>query len=308
MNELQRPPEVQAVLDEHLDAVERVLLNAGLSRTERQAICDAIQTQAADMLESRGIVAPTIEDVRTIVAAMDPPSSYRESAAPASKPAEPTRLHPAALWSVILPVAAFLLMFLPFGPRGEGAGLTFLATAALIAIALGVASIVAVRSRPRCWRGVGLAAIGICLLPSICLGTLAVYQWGPALHWSLIRDANYRDQKLHERQSIVAVQETVTSLLESRLQSGLSRTEGEELQQQLAEVREQTSKMEAHFAANPLPTLTEWDQWLIRNRAIIEAISNTVALLPAVGLSLLAPWLIYRQCRPSMMLRSDVQD
>lgn len=300
MNELQRPPEVQAVLDEHLDAVERVLLNAGLSRTERQAICDAIQTQAADMLESRGIVAPTIEDVRTIVAAMDPPSSYRESAAPASKPAEPTRLHPAALWSVILPATAFLLMFLPFGPKGEAAGLTFLCTTGLIAAGLGIAAIIGIRKHPRGFRGVGFAAIGMCLLPALFMGTLAIYQWGPKLYWTATQDITQREQEIHQRRQRIAANSTLASVLETRWKSEQSGIDRGELQRQLKEVRERSSRMENQFAEHPIPPLTGWDLMLIRNRAIIEALSNTVALVPVICLSAIVPWLIYRSCQPRL--------
>lgn len=287
MNELQRPPEVQAVLDEHLDAVERVLLDVGLSRTERQAICDAIQTQAADMLESRGIVAPTVEDARTVVAEMDPPGSYRESAAPAPTPAEPARLHPAALWSVILPVAAFLLMFLPFGPKGEAAGLTFLGVAGLATVALGIPVIVSVRRRPTRFCGVGWAAIGMCVLPAVFLHLLAIYLWGPALESWVLRDAMQREQAM----ILIRVANAVN--LETSRRTG---------------VRNHAQSQPATTAAVPFPLPTSRDRWLLEHRKLIEAGAILIALLPALGLSFLAPWLIYRQCRPPEMLRSDVRD
>lgn len=298
MNELQRPPEVQAVLDEHLDAVERVLLDVGLSRTERQAICDAIQTQAADMLESRGIVAPTVEDARTVVAEMDPPGSYRESAAPAPTPAEPARLHPAALWSVILPVAAFLLMFLPFGPKGEGAGLTFLATAALIAIALGVASIVAVRRRPRRWRGVVLAAIGICLLPTISLGTLAIYQWGPGLYWSIVKDANLRDQKIHERETLLAARNAELHHRNLQLEAIVPGPERELAQRELDEWRRQIAKWEVDLAAHPVEPLTEREKWIVENHNGLKTLCVGVILFSVILASLMVTAMIYYFCRP----------
>lgn len=282
MNELQRPPEVQAVLDEHLDAVERVLLDSGLSRAERQAICNAIQTQAADMLESRGIVAPTAEDVRTIVAEMDPPGSYRESAAPAPKPAEPTRLHPAALWSVILPVVAFLLMLLPFGPKGEAAGLTFLGVAALATVALGIVVIVSVRRRPMGYCGAGWAAIGMCILPAVFLLLLAIYIWGPALESWVLRDAMQREQAM------------ILTRLANAVNLETSRRTG---------ARNQAQSQTATTAAVPLPLPTSRDRWLLEHRKLIEAGAILIALLPAVGLSFIAPWLIYRQCCPPAMLQ-----
>lgn len=298
MNELQRPPEVQAVLDEHLDAVERVLLDAGLSRTERQAICDEIQTQASDMLESRGNVAPTVEDVRTVVAEMDPPDSYRESAVASPAAAEPTRLHPAALWSVILPATAFLLMFLPFGPRGEGAGLTFLATAALIAIALGVASIVAVRRRPRRWRGVGLAAIGICLLPTVCLATLAVYQWGPGLYWSIVKDANLRDQKIHERDTLLAARNAELHHRILHLEAMVPGPERELAQREFDEWRQQIAKWDVDLAAHPVEPLTEREKWIIVNHNGLNTLSVGVVLSAVILASLMATAMIYYFCRP----------
>ncbi len=282
MNKLQRPPEVQAALDEHLDAVERVLLDVGLSRTERQAICDAIQTQAADMLESRGIVVPTAEDVRTVVAEMDPPGSYRESAAPASKPAEPTRLHPAALWSVILPVAAFLLMFLPFGPKGEGAGLAFLGVMALATVALGIVVIVSVRRRPGRYCGAGWAAIGMSILPAVFLHLLAIYLWGPALESWVLRDAMQREQAM------------ILTRLANAVNLETSRRTG---------ARNQAQSQPATTAAVPFPLPTSRDRWLLEHRKLIESGAILIALLPAVGLSFLTPWLIYRQCRTPAILR-----
>lgn len=281
MNALQLPAEAQSLLDEHLDAVERVLLDAGLSRSERQAICDEIQSQARDMLQARGGAAPTVEDVRAVLAAMDPPDSYRESAAPTAPrvPAEPTRLHPAALWSVILPAAAFLLMFLPFGPKGEGAGLTFLSAIALAAIAAGITAIVGVRRRPERYSGIGWAAIGICLLPAVFLHLLAIYLWGPALESWVLRDALQRERVMILTRLLngVNLQTSRRSAVKDHLQPRPSTT---------AEV--------------PLAPQVARDRWLLEHRKLIEAGSILIALVPAVATSVLAPWLIYRRCGPGV--------
>lgn len=300
MNALQLPAEAQSLLDAHLDAVERVLLDAGLSRSERQAICDEIQAQARDMLEARGGAAPTMEDVGAVLAAMDPPDSYRESAVPTAPKVsvEPTRLHPAALWSVILPAAAFLLMFLPFGPSGEGAGLTFLGAAALIAVALGVASIVAIRREPLRWRGVGLAVSGISFLPSVLLVTLSIYQWGPQVYWMTMADSIRREQETSRRDSMRAALRGEIEALETQLNSEPAPDRREEIENYLAESRDRQAKMEQHLDATPIERLSGWDQQLIRNRHIVEAISNLLVLVPVICLILLGHWLIYRFSRP----------
>lgn len=300
MNALQLSAEAQSLLDAHLDAVERVLLNAGLSRAERQTICDEIQSQARDMLEARGVAAPTVADMQAVLAAMDPPDSYRDSAAPTAPkvPAKPTRLHPAALWSVILPAAAFLLMFLPFGPKGEGAGLTFLGATALIAVALGVASIVAVRSRPDRWRGVGLAAIGICLLPSIFLAILANYQWGPALHWSIVKDANHRDQQIHERDTLLAARDAELHHRMSQLEAMAPGAERELAQREFDAWRQQISKWDAELAAHPIAPLTEREKWTIEHRNTLRAACTGIILSTMILASLFAMAVIYHFCRP----------
>lgn len=302
MNALQLSAEAQSLLDAHLDAVERVLLDAGLARSERQAICDEIQAQARDMLEARGAAPPTVEDMRAVLITMDPPESYSESALPMAPkvPAEPTCLHPAALWSVILPVAAFLLMLLSFGPKGEGAGLTFLGAAALIAVALGVASIVAIRRQPHCFRGVGLAVSGICFLPSVLLVTLSIHQWGPQVYWMTMADSIRREQETSSRDSMRAALRAEIEALDTQLNSEPAPDRREEIENYLAESRDRQAKMEQHFNATPIERLSGWDQQLIRNRHIVEALSNLLVLVPVLCLILLGHWLIYRFSRPPL--------
>ena len=62
-------------LDAHLDAVERVLVDAGQSREHRRGVVDDLEAQIVEIL-SRRTSEPTAADVSDVVAALDPPSAY----------------------------------------------------------------------------------------------------------------------------------------------------------------------------------------------------------------------------------------
>ncbi|MCE5229922.1 hypothetical protein LLG95_10045 [bacterium] len=80
-------PEINAasvrLIDEHLDAVEATLARGGTSRTERRRIIDELEVQIHDMLAARG-ESPTEEDVRELLAQLDPPQAYANGDEPAA--------------------------------------------------------------------------------------------------------------------------------------------------------------------------------------------------------------------------------
>lgn len=67
---------VQRCIDDHLDLIDEALRGSGMSRSERQSILDDVQTQILDMLAERTEGDPTVEDVRAVIAELDPPESY----------------------------------------------------------------------------------------------------------------------------------------------------------------------------------------------------------------------------------------
>lgn len=69
------PDDVRRRIDDHLDAIERVLLAGEVSRTERRTIVDEVETQIYDMLAARPEQEPAAA-VTAILAALDPPAAY----------------------------------------------------------------------------------------------------------------------------------------------------------------------------------------------------------------------------------------
>lgn len=85
------PDEVRQRIDTHLDAIERVLLQANVSRPERRNIVDEVESQIYDMLAARPDQAPSAAIVE-ILAQLDPAEAYSpEARTTAAVPAEPTR-------------------------------------------------------------------------------------------------------------------------------------------------------------------------------------------------------------------------
>jgi hypothetical protein len=83
-------------IDEHLDSIEEVLRGAAMSRSERQNILDDVETQIVEMLAARTHGRPTVEDVKAVIAELDPPESYASEGQGEQKK-EPERSAPLAL-------------------------------------------------------------------------------------------------------------------------------------------------------------------------------------------------------------------
>ena len=134
-------PDVRARLDAHLDAVERTLVATGHSREQRRGVVDDLEAQILDMLAAQS-QTPTLADLDVVLARLDPPSAYGESAAaeksavpvppptPASPAASKPRYSRTAIWGLVCILASLLplpLLFLAgwflvgsgqFGPSG----------------------------------------------------------------------------------------------------------------------------------------------------------------------------------------------
>jgi hypothetical protein len=69
------PDDARRLIDERLDAIERVLLARNVSRLERRDIIDGVEAQIYDMLSARPETDPR-EAVAAVLAALDPPEAF----------------------------------------------------------------------------------------------------------------------------------------------------------------------------------------------------------------------------------------
>jgi hypothetical protein len=109
--------EARKRLDDHLDAVEKVLTDAGRTREQRRAVLDDLESQILDMLATR-TAKPVLADVEAVLGEIDPPSAYAEprpdgnieATAPSElkAPARPARLSRVALWGFICIIASLV--------------------------------------------------------------------------------------------------------------------------------------------------------------------------------------------------------
>jgi hypothetical protein len=88
---------LRALVDERLDAIDRVLLQVGVSRGERQDVVQEVEAQLFEMLARRSADEPAREDVLAVLAELDPPEAYApeglrhrlRSLRPAAAPQQP---------------------------------------------------------------------------------------------------------------------------------------------------------------------------------------------------------------------------
>jgi hypothetical protein len=104
-------PEARLPLNAHLDAVEKVLVDAGRTREQRRAIVDDLESQILDMLASRN-ANPTPADVDAVLLQVDPPAAYSEAKADIALPpnANAVRWSKAALSGFICTLATAVLV------------------------------------------------------------------------------------------------------------------------------------------------------------------------------------------------------
>jgi hypothetical protein len=103
------PSDVRTRIDRHLDAVETQLNAASIPRRQRRAITDDLETQILDMLAAVPKHPPTVADVESVLAQLDPPEAYKEETErPVLQPALATshavtgaRLNQHAKWGAV---------------------------------------------------------------------------------------------------------------------------------------------------------------------------------------------------------------
>lgn len=68
-------PELQTLVETRLDLVDRVLVDARLSRGERTSILQELEGQIVQLIERRS-EHPTLDDVLAVLAELDPPEAF----------------------------------------------------------------------------------------------------------------------------------------------------------------------------------------------------------------------------------------
>jgi hypothetical protein len=69
-------PSLQGLLDDRLDAIDRVLLRAGVSRGERRSIVEEVEAHVYEMLSRKTEGDPQRAEVVSVLATLDPPEAY----------------------------------------------------------------------------------------------------------------------------------------------------------------------------------------------------------------------------------------
>ena len=68
--------EMQSRLERYLNAVEQALTQSRMPRSERRCVVDEVESQVRDMLLTRTAGSPTLEELESVLAEMDPPRAY----------------------------------------------------------------------------------------------------------------------------------------------------------------------------------------------------------------------------------------
>lgn len=173
--------DVQDRLDEYLDAVDRVLADGGVPRSERRSVCDELEAQACEMAWQRAEDDPSVLDMDAVLTEMDDPEAYRESGPAADTPGGPPspgterKVHPFALWAVLLPAGGVLLVFTPLGPHGEAPASVWFGVIALLSVVLAVLAIREIRANPARYYGTFLALLGAFAFPLVLVHTAIAF-------------------------------------------------------------------------------------------------------------------------------------
>ena len=80
--------DLQAIVDNRLDAIDQNLLRAGLPRHQRRAVVEEVENQILEMLSRLEVTEYTRADVLAVLAKLDPPEAYVPEDAPGRAAAE----------------------------------------------------------------------------------------------------------------------------------------------------------------------------------------------------------------------------
>jgi hypothetical protein len=74
--------DLQAIVDNRLDAIDQNLLRAGLPRHQRRSVVEEVENQILEMLSRLEVAEYTRADVLAVLAKLDPPEAYVPEDAP----------------------------------------------------------------------------------------------------------------------------------------------------------------------------------------------------------------------------------
>ncbi len=108
--------EAQQCIDDHLDLIDAVLRDGGMTRSDRQSVLDDVRGHIVEMLRERVQCESMVGDVQAVIAELDPPESYAGDPAEAATTAAPeprlSRLAVVgAFWALFFFAAALPMVF-----------------------------------------------------------------------------------------------------------------------------------------------------------------------------------------------------
>src|SRR5678815_5176058 len=74
--------DLQAIVDNRLDAIDQNLLRAGLPRHQRRSVVEEVENQILEMLSRLEVTEYSRADVLAVLAKLDPPEAYVPEDAP----------------------------------------------------------------------------------------------------------------------------------------------------------------------------------------------------------------------------------
>ena len=175
-------PSLQNLLDERLDAIERILLVVGVSRGERRGILSEVEAHVFELLGRRTTGEPTRDDVLAVLAQLDPPESYAPEGFDRRKLNEawtpPKRREPEvsllAAGSAAFGVFLLFVLIISVVAGEDGALIIFEAAALLAASSAGAWSLLRIHRSGGWLYGTRPALVATMLFPLVAANSFAV--------------------------------------------------------------------------------------------------------------------------------------
>lgn len=282
------PADARKLLDSHLDAVERVLADSGMSRLERRVVCDEVETQACEMAIERSKVGEiTLSVMQNVIAELDSPASYVHQADPAPVHAAishpPQKLSSFAIGSVIVPIIAVMLLLASDGALGV---LGWLGGVTVISVLLSMIALRDIRHSGGRTVGLGFAVFGMLAIPLLVLNFMTYWmsdmfatQWlGEAISKQHQMDLLSKDILVMKAQFAVESKRNVGAAEGNANPPRLDK---------IPAIRDLIAEREAKLAALKL---TSWEKFVIDAEPMLTVAVISICLAVSGGISVL----IYR--------------